>query len=316
MEVHEDWLLHAVRHFDPAPAGMSPYESAASSGSDGGAPRSSRRPARPCFRRTWVSCSSRCCVRSATEPVTSLVAPSPDSPARLGTSVELEVAVGEAVGAVAGVVDPVVMVAAEQDGVGRGRWVRRVPGVEVVGVAPGAGGLTAFGAAGLVADQECLALRGAEEPLRPAEVDREAVAVEDGGEDLRGAREPSGSGGGDPVAGEVVAGDEAAAEEVRGTELGPEGGEGDGDDDRGRVAAVDREAGGVEGFEERRTLRRGVGIGAAGSADRLRCTFVGVDGSVAVGAGVGERLEVGREAVGRVGRVGDVGGPSPWRRRV
>lgn len=26
MQVHEDWSLHAVRHFDPVPAGMSPYE--------------------------------------------------------------------------------------------------------------------------------------------------------------------------------------------------------------------------------------------------------------------------------------------------
>ena len=26
VEVHEDWLLHSVRHFDPAPAGMSAYE--------------------------------------------------------------------------------------------------------------------------------------------------------------------------------------------------------------------------------------------------------------------------------------------------
>lgn len=27
VEVHEDWFLHAVGHFDPAPAGMSDYES-------------------------------------------------------------------------------------------------------------------------------------------------------------------------------------------------------------------------------------------------------------------------------------------------
>jgi 8-oxo-dGTP pyrophosphatase MutT (NUDIX family) len=26
MEVHEDWLLHPVEHFEPAPAGLSDYE--------------------------------------------------------------------------------------------------------------------------------------------------------------------------------------------------------------------------------------------------------------------------------------------------
>ena len=50
----------------------------------------------------------------------------------------------------------------------------------------------------------------------------DGVAVEDGGEDLRAAREPTGLGGGDPVAGEVVAGHQAGADEVGSREVGQE----------------------------------------------------------------------------------------------
>ena len=52
------------------------------------------------------------------------------------------------------------------------------------------------------------------------------------------------------VAGEVVAGDESGADEVGGGEVRPECVEGDGDHHGGGVAAVEREAGGVEGLEE------------------------------------------------------------------
>jgi hypothetical protein len=72
--------------------------------------------------------------------------------------VEAEIAVGKATGAVAGVVEAVVM--AEQDPVVEVGGSAGVPGVDVVGVAPGTGGVAAFGAAGLVADEECLALGG------------------------------------------------------------------------------------------------------------------------------------------------------------
>ena len=89
-----------------------------------------------------------------------------------------------------------------------------------------------------------------EEPAGAAEVEGEAVAAEDDGQDLRGAGQASGLGGGDAVAGEVVAGDEAGAEEVGGGEVGLECVEGDGDHERGGVPAVDREPGGVEGLEE------------------------------------------------------------------
>ena len=127
-----------------------------------------------------------------------------------------------------------------------------VPGVVVVGLAPGAGDVAALGAAGAVADQEGLALGGVVEAAGAAEVEGEAVAAEDDGQDLRGARQAAGLGGGDAVAGEVVwspgtrpaprrsavarSARSASRETVTMT--------------RGGVAAVQGEPGGVEGLEE------------------------------------------------------------------
>ena len=76
---------------------------------------------------------------------------------------EAEVSVGEAVGAVARVVGSVVVVAADEDAVVEVGGAAVVPGVEVVGFAPGAGGVASFGTTGLVADQESFALGGGEE---------------------------------------------------------------------------------------------------------------------------------------------------------
>ena len=125
---------------------------------------------------------------------------------------------------------------------------------------------------------------------------------EDGGEDLRGAREAAGLGGG-----EVVAGDEAGADEVGGGKVCLECGEGDGDDDGGGVTAVDREPLGVDGFEElAQCLTEPLGVGQPGEG----VAFWG--GGVVAGwlAGVGVGLEVGREPGGGVvgDETGDAGG--------
>ena len=90
---------------------------------------------------------------------------------------EAVVAVGEALEAPVGFVGAVVVVAAEQDAVVEVGAAGGRPGVEVVGFAPGAGGVAAFGAAGRVADEECLALGGGEEASGAAEVEGEAVAA-------------------------------------------------------------------------------------------------------------------------------------------
>src|SRR5690606_20175887 len=71
----------------------------------------------------------------------------------LGTSVEPDVAVGHAFGRPRGVVDPVVVMAAEQDAVRDVGRASAAPGGPVVGLGPGAGDVAACCAAGLVAQQ-------------------------------------------------------------------------------------------------------------------------------------------------------------------
>ena len=167
------------------------------------------------------------------------------------------------------------------------------PGVGVVGVAPGAGDVAAFGAAGGVADQECLALGGAEEPAGAAEVEGHTVAAEDGGDDLRGARQASGVGCGDEVTGRLITGHQTTTEEVGGRQLRAQRLERDGDDESGGVTAVDREPGRVEGLEEpTERLPEPLRVGQPG--ERITA-FVVVGEAAAVCAGVGDGFEERRE---------------------
>jgi len=73
---------------------------------------------------------------------------------RLSAWVEAVVAVGEAFESPSWFVGLVVVVAAEQDAVGEVGAATGVPGVEVVGLAPGAGDVAALGTTGPVADQQ------------------------------------------------------------------------------------------------------------------------------------------------------------------
>ena len=109
---------------------------------------------------------------------------------RLSAWVEAVVAVGQSLEAPSWFVGPMVVVAAEEDGVREVGPAAGVPWVEVVGLAPGAGDVAALAAAGAVADEEGLAFGRCVEAAGAAEVEGEAVAAEDDGEDLRGARQP------------------------------------------------------------------------------------------------------------------------------
>ena len=99
--------------------------------------------------------------------------------------VESDVAVGHAFGVVGRVVGAVVVPAAEQDAVLDVSSAATCPGLfEVVGLTPRRGGGASDGAARLVTHPHRDPLLGAEEPLRPAQVQRLALAVEDQREDL------------------------------------------------------------------------------------------------------------------------------------
>src|ERR1700709_1862583 len=99
-------------------------------------------------------------------------------------------------------------------------------------MALGPGGVegAAAGLASGVAQRFRAALGGAEEPPGAAEVEDLGVAAEDGGDDLGGAGQPAGVGGGDGLVAEV--GDQ------RGADLFAESRVVDGDDDGGGVPAV------------------------------------------------------------------------------
>ena len=79
----------------------------------------------------------------------------------LGTSGEADVAVGEDLVGVAGVVDEVVVVAAQADAVVDVGLATLGPGFEVVGLGPGGGDGAALAAAVLVAQREGTVLAGA-----------------------------------------------------------------------------------------------------------------------------------------------------------
>ena len=55
IDVHEEWLLHRVAHFTPAPANLSEYETTPSSASAGGPPRNSSPQRRPSTRPNSAS---------------------------------------------------------------------------------------------------------------------------------------------------------------------------------------------------------------------------------------------------------------------
>jgi hypothetical protein len=121
--------------------------------------------------------------------------------------VEGDVAVGELVVSVVGVVDALVVMRAEQDSVFDGGGSTAVPGVFVVGVAPGGGDGAALGSAASVADAECFALCCGVESSGASEVEGVALAAEDDGDDAGLAGETAGvvgSDGGVAVSGERV----------------------------------------------------------------------------------------------------------------
>ena len=108
------------------------------------------------------------------------------------------------------------------------------------------------------------------------------------------------------VAGEVVAGDEPGADEVGRGEVRPERVEGDGDHERGRVAAVQGEAGGVEGLEELdERLPHPLRVRQPGHRVTGRLS-VPVTSNARVGVGLEVGREPGRGGVGEAG--GDPGG--------
>ena len=103
--------------------------------------------------------------------------------------------VGAAVGVVdvdcpAVFVDVSVVVAAQEHGVGQVGGATVQPGDEVVGVGVGGGPVTAGPAAATVTDCEHPALLGGEQPAGAAEVDHDAVLVEQQRGQLRIAGDP------------------------------------------------------------------------------------------------------------------------------
>ena len=162
-------------------------------------------------------------------------------PVGLSAPVEPDAPVSHVLDAPSRFVGAVVVTAAEQDSVVEVGAAAVVPGVEVVGLAPGAGDVAALGAAGAVPHQKGLSLGGGEEAAGPAEVDWKALPAEDDRKDPRGAGKAPSIASGDPVSWEVVTRDEPRADQVRGGEVGAQRVERDGDDNRGRIAPVDRE---------------------------------------------------------------------------
>ena len=78
----------------------------------------------------------------------------------LSASVEAEVTVREAIGSVGRVVDPMVVVAAEQDAVVDVRATAVLPRMQVVGLAPGGGDVAALGTTRRVTQTHRQALSG------------------------------------------------------------------------------------------------------------------------------------------------------------
>jgi hypothetical protein len=107
-----------------------------------------------------------------------------------------EVAVGELLVGVVGVVGEAVVVAAEEDPVLQVGLPAFGPGLgEVVGLGPGGWSVAAFGAAAAVAEGEGEALGSGEESGFSAEVEDRGGAAEDGGDDPGAAGEPAGLAG-------------------------------------------------------------------------------------------------------------------------
>ena len=103
-----------------------------------------------------------------------------------------EVAVGEAVVGVVGVVGEAVVVAAEQDPVGEVGCPALGPGFgEVVGFGPGGWSVAAFGAAAIVAQHHRGALGPVEQAGFAAQVQHHRGSAEDGGDDPGPAGEPA-----------------------------------------------------------------------------------------------------------------------------
>ena len=96
---------------------------------------------------------------------------------------------------VAGVVDPVVVLGAEWDGVGEVGAAALGPGLSVVELAPGVGAFAAGGGAGGVFEAFGYPLGLGEEAVLSAEVEGDGLGAEDGGQDAGGAGEASGFAG-------------------------------------------------------------------------------------------------------------------------
>ena len=141
---------------------------------------------------------------------------------------------------VVGVVGTVVVPVAQQGAVGEIGRAAGCPGLRVVvGLAPGGRDVAVLGAAGAVAHGHGPALRRSEEARGAAEVEDLGGAAENDGDDLGGAGQAAGLGGSDG----------GVAAKGRGAEPIAEGGQVDGDQDGGGVAAVPREPVRIHGLE-------------------------------------------------------------------
>ena len=113
---------------------------------------------------------------------------------------------------------------------------------------------------------------------------------------LGGAGQPSGLGGGEGVAGELVARDPAGADQVRGGEVGPQRVQAHRDDERRGIAAVDREPRDVDGLQElAQRFAHPARVGQPGEQVSRSRRRPGAGGRVLAGVRVG--LEVGGEPV-------------------
>jgi hypothetical protein len=112
-----------------------------------------------------------------------------------------------------GVVDEVVVVAAEEAAVGDTGGAALGPGGEVVALGPGRGSVAALGDAAAVAQAHRDALVAGVEAAFPADVEGLGVAAEDDRDDPGLAGEPAGLGGGDGGAG-IQGRDAEAADEL------------------------------------------------------------------------------------------------------
>lgn len=138
------------------------------------------------------------------------------------------------------VVDPSVVVLAQQDEVGQVGWSSVGPVDDVVGVAPRRWPVAAGEGAAGVAGGECAALRDGDESLGASDVERLALAAEDDGDDASVAGETSGCPGAD---GAGVVHDWQLARRLAGqgvVQLLLQGVGVDGDGDVGTFAAFDR----------------------------------------------------------------------------